>query len=150
MGYEYQDVVKARKWFDASTPEADAYRALHDASRGGRGNPIEIAAAAKRMDDIAQQATDLLAAFGLALTGCGIGVEAIPLGLLRRPDQAMRDYLQRQEPDRDTSEWTYDPLHVVRLDGNAWTWLRPLLEELRELRARTAFVHDPSTSTESR
>ena len=129
--YEYQDEAAARAWFAATTPEATSMRAF-DASR--YGDAEARARAVADLDEARKQAADLLDEFGLDLYSCGINVEALPRGLLHRPDARMRDYYKRTVPNRDTESWTYDSAHLVRIDGNAWTWLRPLLVELRELR----------------
>lgn len=134
--YEYKDPDKAAAWFAATTPEDEAYR-LFTHYRGEQDDP-EWQALADSFDRTADEAEALLKEVGLDLLGFGNGISSVVSGLQRRPSPA------RHRQGRKTADkvFAYDSYCVVNLNAVAWTWLRPLLVELIELRRRQRLMEN--------
>lgn len=137
--YEYKDPERAQKWLDYTPPEMVAWLQYRDAQRHGEDHPDKVDAAARLLADEADRLTALMAEFGMEVLGYGSGVSFWDPKCARRPDPRMRDYnmrtLRAAEAKR-ANEWKMDGLGYISLSQREWSWLRPLLEELRDLRAR--------------
>ena len=152
--YEYEDEEKARAWFDATTPDREAFRAFdairHEVARrvgdmaGEERQALvdELNAATDRMEQAAQHVSELLANFDLELIGLGAGVACLPRGLKRRLSPELRAHGRRhglsEAQVQDELTWTYAGYCDINLDAKAWCVVYPLLVELVELRARVS------------